>query len=476
MNRRSFLGAGIGAGFAAPLLAQRTRRPNIIWYMPDQWRGQALGSMGDPNAVTPNLDRMAKNGLQFTNTIANSPVCCPARAILQTGQYVHRNGMTANDLRLRESHTTMAKVLNAAGYKTAFIGKWHLDGGPRMPGFIPPGPRRQGFQYWAANSCSHDHFKATYFRDDPTPRPMGKYEAEGWTDLAIEFLDSHKNSNQPFFLMVAPGPPHDPYGAPAEYEKRFDPAKLQLPPNYQGGAPRVPGRSAIAKYYAACTAIDDQMGRLLRELEQRNLAEDTATIFFSDHGDMLGSHGLRLKRKPHEESIRVPGIVHYPRAIKQGRVEKGLFSHVDLPATTLGLCGVKTPASFQGRDLSSTVLGRKQGTQPDVLCQIFGPYQGDGTEAGWRGLRTDRYMYARYEDKPYVLFDLEKDPHQLENLAGKGTQIEKEFEKRLAARMKEVGDSWKFNWTALVEDAGRLYKTKTYYSVDEYLRENPSGG
>ncbi|MDX2267009.1 MAG: sulfatase [Bryobacter sp.] len=451
---------------------QRKRRPNIIWFMPDQWRGQALGSLGDPNAITPHLDRLAKEGVQFTNTIANTPVCCPARAILQTGQYVHRNGMVANDLRLRENHTTIAKVLGAAGYRTAFIGKWHLDGGPRQPGFIPPGPRRQGFQYWAANSCSHNHFNATYFRDDATVRPLGKFEAEGWTDLALEFLDSHKNNDQPYFLMVAPGPPHDPYGAPPEYEKRFDPAKLQLRKNYRGGGPRVPDRAAIAKYYAACTAIDDQIARLRQTLARRSDGEDTATFFFSDHGDMLGSHGLRLKRKPHEESIRVPGIVHYPRGIRQAHVEKGLFSHLDIPATTLGLCGVPLPGTFQGRDFSANITGTKQGTQAEVLCQIFGPYQGDGTDAGWRGLRTDRYMYARYENKPYVLFDLEKDPDQLENLAGKNTPLEREMDRRLAARMQAVGDSWKYNWTALVEDAGRLYKSKTYYTVEEYLREN----
>lgn len=117
----------------------KPRRPNIIWFMPDQWRGQALGSMGDENARTPHLDELARDGLQFRHTIANTPVCCPARTFLMTGQYCHQNGMVANDLRLRENSVTIAKLLRASGYRTGFIGKWHLDGGPRMPGFIPPG-------------------------------------------------------------------------------------------------------------------------------------------------------------------------------------------------------------------------------------------------------------------------------------------------------------------------------------------------
>ncbi len=477
MLRRNFLASAAiaSATTASAALAAPAPRPNVVWFMPDQWRGQALGSMGDPNAQTPHLDRLAREGLQFRNTVANTPVCCPARALLMTGQYCHTNGMVANDLRLRESHVSIAKTLSQNGYRTGFIGKWHLDGGPRLPGFVPPGPRRHGFEYWAANQCSHDHFNATYFRDDPTPRSMPKFEAEGWTDLALEFLDGQKSDGRPFFLMVAPGPPHDPYGAPEEYLRRHDPAALQLRKNYIPG-PRVPDRKAIAAYYAACTAVDDQVGRLVKELDARGLGQDTAFLFFSDHGDMLGSHGLRLKRKPHEESIRVPGLVRYPRAVRPGRVENGLFSHIDIPATTLGLCGIAPPKTYQGRDCSATVLGKKRGTQPDAFFQIFGPYAGDGTPGAWRGLRTDRYMYARFQDKPYALFDLERDPDELENLAGQAAarSLEAKLEAILRGRMEESGDSWSFNWTAPVEDGGRLYKNKTYYRVEDYLRENPA--
>jgi arylsulfatase A-like enzyme len=470
LTRRSIL-----AGAPALLLSKsKLRPPNIIWYMPDQWRGQALGSMGDENAFTPNLDLMAKEGVQFRNTVANTPVCCPARAILMTGQYCHKNGMTANDLRLNENSHSIARVLKAAGYRTGFIGKWHLDGGPRMPGFIPPGERRLGFDFWAANQCSHDHFKAQYFRNDPKPIAMNKFEAEGWTDLAIEFIEGHKNSDQPYFLMVAPGPPHDPYGAPPEYMSRLQPDKIRLRANYEE-VERGPTRKDLVGYYAACTAVDDQVGRLRKVVQKTSRGEDTATMFFSDHGDMLGSHGLRLKRKPYEESIRVPGLIHYPSAIKKGRVNDGLFSHVDIPATTLGLCNITPPSGFQGMDLSQTVIGKSSKTRKDAYFQIFGPYAGDGTTAGWRGVRTDRYMYARYVDKPWVLFDLDSDPYQRNNLIGDEsarTFVIPKLEERIADYMKVTGDSWSFNWSAPVEDAGRLYKDRTYRSVKEYLTAN----
>ena len=140
-TRRQFL----STAFAAPLAAAAPVKPNIIYIVSDQHRAQAVGCLGDEQARTPNLDRMASEGLILENTFANSPVCCPSRAIWLTGQYCHRNGMVANDLRLRENSISYAKLLRAAGYRTGMVGKWHLDGGKRLPGFVPPGERRQGF-------------------------------------------------------------------------------------------------------------------------------------------------------------------------------------------------------------------------------------------------------------------------------------------------------------------------------------------
>jgi len=464
MRRRSFLALA-----AAPAL-QRPRRPNVLFILPDQLRAQSLGCMGNRDVRTPNLDRVATEGVLFRNTVANSPVCCPARAILMTGQYCHRNGMVANDLRLRESQVTVAELLAQEGYRTGFIGKWHLDGGPRLPGFVPPGPRRQGFQFWAANECSHNHFQTQYFRDTPEPIPIRTFEPEVWTDQALEFLRAGRTDPRPFFLCVFMGPPHDPYVAPEKYTKLYDPVKIEMRPNWKAG-PNVPGRKEIAAYYASTTAVDDQVGRMLSALDEHGMSEDTVIAVSSDHGDMLGSHGLRLKRKPWEESIRVPGIFRYARRFRPGRVEEGLLAHIDFAPTLLGLCGARVPGSMQGSNLARLVRGESQRGPESAFFQIFGPYEGDGTADGWRGVRTGRYMYARYRTKPWVLYDLEKDPNQTHNLADDpaAAPLLRQMEGRLSAWMKRTGDSWDYNWTYPVEDKGRLYTGGTHYTVQEYL-------
>ncbi|MEJ7609417.1 MAG: sulfatase, partial [Bryobacteraceae bacterium] len=474
ISRRGF----IAGAAAAALHSQVVKPPNILFVMPDQLRAHALGYMGNSDVRTPNIDRLAGESVVFANTFANTPVCCPARANILTGKYAHMNGMVANDLRLRESENGLSKLLQGRGYRTGFIGKWHLDGGRRLPGFVPPGPRRHGFEFWAANECSHAHFSNHYFRDTPEPIPISKFEAEGWTDLGIEFLNATKTDKRPFFLTVQMGPPHDPYKAPPEYRKMYDAAKLQMRPNWQEKS-GLPGREQLAEYYGMITAVDDQVGRLARVLEELGLAEDTLVLFSSDHGDMFGSQGLRLKRKPWEESIRIPGLLRYGRKAPKGGRSDAIFSQVDFAPTLLSLCGIEPPPEMQGSDLAAAVLGTKASSPDSAFFQIFGPFKGDGTEDGWRGVRTGNHMYARFESRPWVLYDLKKDPYETNNLvsdAGSKTLLQ-DMERRLGEWMKRTGDSWKHNWHAPVEDGGRLYtRNKTFYTVDECLeweKKNP---
>jgi arylsulfatase A-like enzyme len=472
MNRSLLLHALVVIGMAltvSPLRGEeQPRRPNILLIIPDQLRAQALGCMGNRDVRTPHLDRLASQGVLFRQTVANTPVCCPARAILLTGKYAHQNGMVCNDLRLRESQVTLAELLKDAGYQTGLIGKWHLDGGKRDPGFVPPGPRRQGFDFWAACECRHDHFHPIYFRDTAKPIRPGKFEAEALTDVAVDFIRA--NRERPFFLMLSMGPPHDPYGAPEQYMRLYEPEKLTMRPNWKEGV-RQAGRREIAAYYAAITAIDDQVGRLMRLLEDLALDRDTIVVFTSDHGDMLGSQGQRLKRKPWEESIRVPGIVRYPARIKGGRRTDALLSHVDFTPTLLSLCGVKAPKDVQGRDLSDVVLGKSDKGPDSVFFQLFVPFAGDGTPHPWRGVRTQRYLYARTESKPWLLYDLERDPHELKNLASDAASaaVLRELDDRVKKWMRDTGDSWRFNSMLPVEDKGRLYRFETFYSIAEYV-------
>jgi arylsulfatase A-like enzyme len=475
------------------VVAAGAARPNIILLLPDQMRASAMGISGNPDVQSPNIDRLAREGVLFKRTYANVPVCCPARAILLTGTYPHVNGMIANDLRLRESETTIAEILRDAGYRTGFVGKWHLDGGPREPGFVPPGPRRQGFDFWAAYECHHQHFLPYYFRDTPEMILVRKFEPEASCDFALEFIKAQPRE-RPFFLMMQMGPPHDPYGAPEAYMKRYNPEQLTLRKNWKPGSEARPGgnaipakyrrpdmpdanyvrtggREEIAAYYAAITAIDDQVGRLLQTLRETRQDENTIILFTSDHGDMLGSHGMRRKRKPHEESAGVPGILRWPARIPKGRVVDALFSHIDMPATLLALAGFEVPKTMQGADLSGVALGRTTTGPAAVLLQIFVPFRPDQITTPWRGIVTHQYTYARYENAPWVLFDNERDPWQMSNLAAdpKHADLRAELDSKLAALMARNRDAWSFNRSEFVEEGGRLYSSKTFYTVQEYL-------
>ncbi|MES2697098.1 MAG: sulfatase [Verrucomicrobiota bacterium] len=478
-------------------LAAPAERPNILFLVADQMRGSAMRLSGNPDVITPNLDRMAAEGITFRRTYANVPVCCPARATLMTGTYAHVNGMVANDLRLRESEITIAELFRDAGYRTGFIGKWHLDGGKRLPGFVPPGPRRQGFEFWAGYQCHHQHFAPSYFRDTPEMILVNKFEPEASADFAEEFLRAPAQG-KPFFLTVQVGPPHDPYGAPEKYMNMYDAAKLTMPetwvPNSEtrkGGAAakggavkqRVPGapgavvvppggREEVAAYYAAVTAIDEQVGRLLRVLQETGQDKNTIVLFTSDHGDMLGSHGMRRKRKPYEESACIPGVMRWPAGIPAGRKVDTLFSHVDMPPTMLALAGLKVPANMQGADLSRVARGETTAGPDAVLLQIFVPFAGDAIDRQWRGIVTDRYTYARFEKEAWVLFDNRTDPAQKKNLAGdpKHAALQRELDERLTKLMRDKRDAWSHGSNERVEENGKLYRHETFYTIDEYLR------
>lgn len=482
MDRRRFMkgtaGAFVSLGLRNKSVEAETtvkRPPNVLFILPDEWRAQALGCMGNPDVQTPHLDQLASEGILFKNTFANTPVCCPARANILTGTYTNRNGMVANDLRLKEDVVTMADLFSQAGYRTGYVGKWHLDGGPRLPGYIPPGRRRHGFQSWAANECNHNYFYNWYFRDENVPIITEQYEPEGWTERAIEFL--YESQDKPFFLMLALGAPHDPYLAPEKYMNLYDPQKLMMEPNWVEGT-RNGGRKEMAAYYAAITAIDDQMGKLLHTLRELNIENNTIVLFSSDHGNMLGSQGKILKRKPWEESIRVPGIMRHPGTIPSGQKTDALFSHVDFAPTLLSLCGLTIPAEMQGTDLSRVVVGQTKQGPTSAYFQIFGPFHGSGVEHGWRGIRTEQYMYARWESGPWVLYDLEKDPHEMNNLVNDDSarSLMQDLDRKLMDWMDKVGDSWRLDWTAPIEGGGALWTYRTFYTVQEYLawaREHP---
>lgn len=431
MSRRQFLAKSAAAAavtLASPMIivsSSSVRPPNILFVFADQMRAQALRCMGNRQIQTPNFDRMAAEGVLFTNAFSGYPLCSPYRAMLLTGTYCQSNGVVTNDVALPAGQTTIAEVLKRHGYQTGYIGKWHLEWN-RNP-FVPK-ERRQGFDYWAVRNCDHQYFDSFVCMDTPEPVPLPGFEPDRQTDLAIDFIRTRKS--QPFCLFLSWGPPHDPYIAPENYLALYDASKIIQRPNVRGDY-----RKALAAYYAMVTNLDDNFGRLMHALDETNLAEDTILVFTSDHGDMLGSQGHELKQRPWEESIHVPFILRYPRRVKRPLVTDVLMNAVDIMPTLLGLAGVEIPGSVQGEDLSRFVLG-ECGSRPEsvFLQNILPCHHAVETNIGpWRGVRTARYTYARWRDSGWVLYDNALDSYQMKNLIDKpeASALQERLEKEL---------------------------------------------
>ena len=388
----------------------RAKRPNVLLLYADQWRGDALGCAGDPVVQTPALDRLAAGGLHLPTAFTVDPVCTPSRAALLTGRYPHATGVIHNDLRLPEDEVSFAQVFSAAGYRTGYIGKWHLDGEDK-PGFVPPGPRRHGFEYWAAFNRGHAYHNPVYYRDTDEPIAADAYEPDLQTDLACAFLEDA--DPRPFCLVVSWGPPHTPLQPPARTALRYRAQDMPVPPSVPA-AERERAQSERALYYGLCTSLDENVDRLLQTLERRGAAGDTVVCFTSDHGDLLGEHGLYRKGRPEEPSIRVPLLLRWPGKIPIGARADLAVASVDLCPTLLGLAGLTAPAGVQGRDLSATIRGAA--AAPTAPVYIEGHL---GAPDEWRALRTARHLIAVATASGAVthLFDLEADPHQMHNLA-----------------------------------------------------------
>lgn len=405
MNRRHF----VTVAASAPLLTAQPRKPNVVFILADQWRAQALPSAGDSELQAPNLARLAKEGVHFDRVYASYPVCTPSRASMITGRFPHACRMPKNDLLLPREEPSIAAQLKAAGYATGYIGKWHLDGEER-PGFVPPGWRRRGFDYWAGFNRGHRYYDSVYFRDDPQPIETKGFEPDYQTDLAIGFI--RRNKQNPFYLFLSWGPPHTPRNPPPETRGLYDPRQFALRENVPASHAEQ-ARKGLAGYYGLCTALDRQIGRLLRTLDEEQLTRDTIVVFTADHGDMLGSQGLDFKNEPYEESARIPLLIRYPRAFTAGERNSTLLSNVDYMPTLLGLCGAEIPASVQGVD-HSTLLSKGDGSRPESIF-AEGKMAGEGE---WRMVVRghDKLVIDRHGEVTH-LYNLSNDPYEMNNLA-----------------------------------------------------------
>ena len=447
------------------------KRPNIVYVFADQWRVQDTGFAGNPQVKTPHLDSLAAQSVSFTHAVAGIPVCCPARACLLTGQHALTHGVFVNDVHLADDAVSMAKLFKSDGYDTAYVGKWHVDGRGRS-NYIPP-ESRQGFDYWKALECTHDYNNSRFYAgDSDQPLNWEGYDAIEQTKDVQAYLrgrsrDGDGKSDTPFLLVLSWGPPHAPYEtAPEAYRQMYDPNSIELRPNVPPEMAEE-ARNWIAGYYAHCTALDDCLGALLQTLEDEGLAENTIFVFTSDHGDMLGSQGEVKKQRPWEESIRVPFLLRWPQRFGwQGREVDALLDTPDILPTLLSLTDIPIPDTVEGQDFSATIEGGEDpsGGAALIYCpHPFGQFLRPDGGREYRGLRTRNHTYARDLNGPWLLYDNEADPYQLDNLVNRASvsSIQAELEAQLQRKLSDRGDEFLPGQTYIERWNYRLDRTGT---------------
>ena len=441
-TRRTFLQSA-----AAAIANPAARRPNVLFVLVDEWRAQATRFEGDTNVRTPVLDRLAGESVRFDNAVSGCPVCCPARASLLSGQYPLTNGVYLNDVEFKPAGPTLGEAFTRGGYRTGYIGKWHLYGSPdgkygRRLQYIPP-THRFGFDYWKACECTHDYNHSLYYEaNDPAPRYWPGYDAFAQTDDACRFMETTARTTDPFFLLLSLGPPHFPYEtAPAAYQKRFETTAIQLRPNvperHREQATRI-----LRGYYAHMAALDDCLDRLLKTLDRARIAGNTVVVFTSDHGDMMYSQGLTTKLHPWDESVRIPFLLRYPaRYGPKARTVRRALNLPDVMPTLLRLAALPVPDSVQGADLSDPRAW--QAADEGAFLNLPVPF----TEARrygfaeYRGLRTGRYTYARSIGGPWLLYDNQADPYQMHNLVN-ARALRATLDRQLDARLRALKDDF----------------------------------
>jgi len=413
-----------------------TQPPHILYILSDEHRGQAMSHAGDPNLRTPWMDRLASEGVSFQRAYANCPICTPSRGTIFSGRHAHAGPVAGFFDVYKAAAPSVATVLRGGGYHTAYLGKWHcgINWNQTPPGaklvwsqysvegqpHRTPEHHRAGFQDWFAFEINNHPFDGKYYHQrELTPRTLPGYQTDALTDLVIDYLKAYAREG-PLFLVLSVEPPHFPLDAPERF-RRFDPARLQVRPNFTE-TPKM--REHLAMYYAMIENLDWNIGRLMEALAGLPRFRNTLTVVFSDHGDYMGSHGLfNRKELPHEESVRIPAIFHWPGQVPARGTIPGLFSLVDLMATTLGLAGAPIPPWNQGLDFSPHMRGQSFRPPEAVLLEMVGSPRWSLEMPDWRGLVTEQYKYAFYETGEEILFDLQNDPFEMRNIAAGQPQV-----------------------------------------------------
>jgi len=453
---------------AIALPAAAADRPNIVFVMSDDHAAHAIGAYGSRVNTTPNIDRLAREGMRFDNVFVTNSICTPSRAAILTGQYSHRNGVPVFN-RFDSARQTVARLLQAGGYYTGMIGKWHLGSDPA------------GFDYWEILPGQGAYNDPVLYTATGEKTYRGRYVTDVITELALDFI-THRPSGKPFFLMMHHKAPHRNWIPEEKYRKAFADRWIPEPPtlwdsyatrtgalheNQQrvaadltrsdlkleppaglagpertrwlmtkpdevvtrvGGADVTLTGEALTRwkyqrymqdYLATVQSVDDSVGRLLACLDSAGLAENTIVVYTSDQGFFLGDHGMYDKRFMYEECLRMPFLVRWPAGIKAGSVATAMALNVDFAPTFLEAAGLPVPADIQGRSLVPLLEGR---TPADWRTSMYYRYYhdpGDHNTRAHYGVRTTTHkLISFWKSGQWELFDLVNDPFELHNLYG----------------------------------------------------------
>lgn len=421
---------------------------NIIFYFSDQQRWDTVNE-----ELTPNLMKLADEGVLFENSFTCQPVCGPARSCLQSGVYPTETGCYTNAIALPRDITPLAEYFNNAGYQTAYIGKWHL-GSDKFPGVgvhcestAIPKDRQGKYQYWRAADCleftSHG-YDGYIFDESGNKIDFKGYRADRINDFALEYLEKKRDPNKPFFMFVSQLEPHQQNdrncfeGYKETIEKYRDyplPDDLTfLKGNYKEMYP---------DYISAINRLDYNVGRLVEKLKELGIYDDTIIIYTSDHGCHFKTRNLEYKRSCHESSTHTPLIIK-GGGFEGGKRDDRLVSLIDMPPTMLSMAGINIPDYYKGVDLTDNSLERRK----CVFMQI------SESQCG-RAVRTDRFKYSVRDIKPsgYLhmnsrvyfedyLYDLKKDPNEKVNLIKnpKYAHVRQELKYLLIEEMQKAGE------------------------------------
>jgi arylsulfatase A-like enzyme len=475
MKRRDFVKSVSLASLAIPAAAwassdsKATRRPNILFIMADDHASQAIGCYGSRVNRTPGIDRIAREGIRFDSCFCTNGICAPSRAVILTGKYSHINGVRDNAVTFDGGQTTFPKLLQAAGYETALLGKWHLKSDPT------------GFDHWTILPGQGEYYNPELIEKGVKTRRAG-YVTDILTDLAADFLKGGRDPSKPFLLMLHHKAPHRNWQPAERHLNLYDAAefpepptlrddyatrsraaaeqemtirdhmtldsdlKLGPPPERMDDAQKAawekaygPKREAFRKaglsgdgllrwkyrrylqdYLGTIAAVDESVARLLDVLEETGLAENTLVVYCSDQGFFLGEHGWFDKRFMYEESLRMPLVMRFPGRIRPGSVSGDIVSNLDFAPTFLDAAGRGKPGAMQGRSFWPLLLGRTVAGWPGSFYYHYYEFPAVHMAKRHYGVRTRRYklIHFYHDIDAWELYDLEKDPLELKNVYG----------------------------------------------------------